>query len=168
MKLKTFVNRHKRSTYNKIRYQALTDRIAEADRMACAILACNYSRIHPDTPVSQSLIQMDCVAVCVIDNGDIWVASNSMRLEEEDINTAIGADYNGRTVYIVKNGNGNMHAEMQLIKELKEANLLEDVSYIGVSKPCCSSCRQALNRLNINYLQYHTDIVQYWEDPEVE
>lgn len=41
---------------------------------------------------------MDCVAVCFVD-GDIWVASNSRKLEPEDIDEAIGADYCGWNVY---------------------------------------------------------------------
>lgn len=57
---------------------------------------------------------MDCVAVCFVD--DIWVASDSMKLEREDIDEAICADYCGRNVYIVKNGTGCMHAEIQLVK----------------------------------------------------
>lgn len=109
---------------------------------------------------------MDCVAVCFVD-GDIWVASNSRKLEPEDIDEAIGADYCGWNIYIVTNGNGCMHAEMQLIEELREAYLLDKVTYIGVSKPCCKYCKQVLNRYHIDYLHYHTDAVQHWEDPEV-
>ena len=60
-----------------------------------------------------------------------------------------------------------MHAEMQLIEELREAYLLDKVTYIGVSKPCCKYCKQVLNRYHIDYLHYHTDAVQHWEDPEV-
>ncbi|WP_444354667.1 hypothetical protein [Phocaeicola coprophilus] len=166
MRLKTFVNRRQRNTYNAIRLAALSASESEADRIACAILACNYSRTHGDSKTGQALIQMDCVAVCFVD-GDIWVASNSRKLEPEDIDEAIGADYCGWNVYIVTNGNGCMHAEMQLVEELREASLLDKVTYIGVSKPCCKYCKQVLNRYHIDYLHYHTDAVQHWEDPEV-
>lgn len=98
---KQFVNRSQRKTYDPLRLEALSWEEAEADRMACAILACNYSRIHGDTRFTQALIQMDCVAVCFVDD-DIWVALNSMKLEPEDIDEAIGTDYCGRNVYIVK------------------------------------------------------------------
>lgn len=162
---KQFVNRSQRKTYDPLRLEALSWEEAEADRMACAILACNYSRIHGDTRFTQALIQMDCVAVCFVDD-DIWVASNSMKLEPEDIDEAIGTDYCGRNVYIVKNGTGCMHAEMQLIKELSESSLLDKVTYIGVSKPCCKHCKEVLDGCQIDYLHYHTDAVLYWEDPE--
>ncbi len=165
MKTKQFVNRKQRETYNPLRMEALSCEEAEADRMACAILACNYSRIHGDTETTQGLIQMDCVAVCFVTGSGIWVASNSMKLEPEDIDEAIGTDYCGRNVYIVKNGTGCMHAEMQLIKELREASLLDKVTYIGVSKPCCKYCKQLLDGCQIDYLHYHTEKVQHWEAP---
>ena len=39
MRLKTFVNRRQRNTYNAIRLAALSASESEADRIACAILA---------------------------------------------------------------------------------------------------------------------------------
>lgn len=164
MKLREFVNRKQRDTYNKTRLAALTGREAEEDRIACALLACNYSRIHGDTKSAQSLIQMDCVAACFV-NGGIWVASNSLRLEPEDIDEAIGTEYYGNDVYIVKNGEAGKHAEMQLLDELRESGMLKNVSYIGVSKPCCRYCKRVLDLFNIGYLQYHTDDVRHWEAP---
>ncbi|RHA76531.1 hypothetical protein DW921_06440 [Phocaeicola coprophilus] len=58
-----------------------------------------------------------------------------------------------------------MHAEMQLIKELSESSLLDKVTYIGVSKPCCKHCKEVLDGCQIDYLHYHTDAVLYWEAP---
>lgn len=156
-----YVNRHNRS-YSQKRLAALSVMESEEDRIACAILACNYSRIHGDTPPTQSLIQMDCVAACFVE-GDIWVASNSMKLESQDIDNAIGADYHGTSVYIVTNGYGTMHAEMQLVEELTRAGKLTKVSYIGVSKPCCNYCRRILDVYQIGYLHFHRDPVRNWE-----
>lgn len=167
MKTKQFVNRKQRNTYNPLRMEALSWRESEEDRMASAILACNYSRIHGDRKTTQGLIQMDCVAVCFVTGSGIWVASNSMKLEPEDIDEAIGADYNGNDVYIVTNGYGCMHAEMQLLEELVVSGMLSRVSYIGVSKPCCDYCRRVLDLYHIDYLQYHTDTVQHWEAPHL-
>ena len=162
--MKKLVNRGNRKQYNPERYMDLMQAGAESDRMASYILACNYSRRVVDRPKAQSLIQMDCVAVCFV-GSEIWVASNCRKLTEEDINNALGDVYNGWTVYRVSNGNGCMHAEMQLIKELREASLLDKVTYIGVSKPCCKHCKEVLDDNNKGYLCYHTDPVSNWEAP---
>lgn len=163
MKTKQFVNR-RASDYHIKRYLDLMQTDAEEDRIASALLACNYSRCHSATPVTQGLIQMDCVAACIVD-GAIWVASNSRKITDEDIDNALGDSYTGRDVWIVVNGRGNMHAEMQLVKELNEANLLGKVKYIGVSKPCCALCSEVLNAQGINYIHWHSSPVKNWEPP---
>lgn len=105
--MKKLVNRRNREQYNLERYMDLMQTEAEPDRMASCILACSYFRRVVDRPKAQSLIQMDCVAVCFV-GSQIWVASNCGNLTEEDINNALGDVYNGWTVYRVSNGNGCM------------------------------------------------------------
>lgn len=160
-KLKTLVNRHERTEYNQIRLAGLSSEGAEADRIACMVLAVAYSRFHGR---SQSLIQMGCVAACFVGN-DIWLASNNVNILPEDIDNALGDTYTNRTVCVVTNGGGHMHAEMQLVEELRgEGHLCKDM-YMGVSKPCCEQCKRVLDELGMKYLHYHTDTVVNWETP---
>lgn len=157
----TLVNRHEKN-YSRERYQAMAGDKAEADRIASMLLAVSYSRRASPSCKSQSLIQKDCVAACFVNN-TIWVASNSRQITPEDIDKALGEVYDGWDVYIVENGDGNMHAEMQLVQELKAERLT--IRYIGVSKPCCLKCKQVLDEQEIDWCQYHGDKVVHWESP---
>lgn len=164
--MRDIVNRHQRTTYNQIRIEGLSESVAEADRIACMVLAVAYSRAYGDTPSVQKLIQMDCVAACFV-NRDIWLASNQVGITEEDINNALGDEYNGTTVWVVENGNGRMHAEMQLVQELQHGGYPCRGRYIGVSKPCCDQCAAVLDNLGMNYLHRHKDKVKRWESPQI-
>lgn len=164
--MKKRVNRHNRKEYNQIRLEGLSEIRAEADRIACIVLAVAYSRTHGDIPSVQRLIQMGCVAACFVGDA-IWLASNNVEILPVDIDNALGNDYNGRTVWIVQNGNGNMHAEMQLVQELHNDSCLYRGVYIGVSKPCCEQCANLLDKLGISYLHWHDDRVVHWESPNL-
>lgn len=110
---------------------------------------------------------MDCVAVCMTREG-LWVASNSQRITDEDIDILRGVLFpelhHNTDIYIVKNGTSNkMHAEMQLLKELVSESF--ETYEIGVSKPCCEECKRVLDEHGIKYSMYHNSDVINWEDP---
>lgn len=164
--MKLLVNRHRRTEYNKIRLEALSELRAEVDRIASMILAVAHSRANGDTSIRQNLIQMDCVAACFVKRY-IWIASNCVDITEEDINNALGKDYNGTTVWVVVNGDGHIHAEMQLVEELQCSYHVYRGRHIGVSKPCCKQCAEILDELGMKYLYYHEDRVRNWESPTI-
>lgn len=56
-----------------------------------------------------------------------------------------------------------MHAEMQLVSQLKQENLMTD--FIGVSKPCCKQCAEVLDHVHIGYSMWHDSPVVNWENP---
>lgn len=160
------VNRHKLSEYDSARLQALMENSAEPDRIAAALLAMSFS--GQKSEASQRLIQMACVAVVFV-NQEIWVASNGVTIDADIINKTLGPAYDGCNVYVVENGRGKMHAEMQLVQELHGSKMLKEGSkyYIGVSKPCCSRCADVLNKLGIAFLHQHEDDVKGWEAPDL-
>lgn len=159
------VYRKQRTEYNQTRLQDMLTDGAELDRIASALLAVCHSGQKSQSPKSQDLIQMNCVAAIFVD-GDIWVAANGVEIGADEINTALGDEYDKYDVYVVKNGNGHMHAEMQLIKELNIAGKSPDEMYMGVSKPCCAQCAKELKKAGIEFLEEHEDKVQNWESPE--
>lgn len=168
------VNRHRRKEYNLLRSHDLMKRSAEPDRIAAALLAMSFS--GQKSEASQHLIQMACVAVVFV-NQEIWVASNGVTIDADIINDTLKNSfdkydqdkYDEYDVYVVKNGRGKMHAEMQLVQELHGSKMLKEGSkyYIGVSKPCCSRCANILNELGIAFLHQHEDDVKGWEAPDL-
>lgn len=155
-----FVQRRK-SGYQQLRLREMSD----LDRAASAVLAFNYSRRSSSSPATQGLIQNDCVAVCLVDD-EYWIASNSRRLEAEDIDEFaefLGEDIN---CWIVINGDGKMHAEMQLLKELIDAGIDTRGMSFGVSKPCCILCARKLYEYGVSYTHYHGDSIVNWEKPD--
>lgn len=166
--MKHLVNRSDRKSYNKIRQDEMTD----LDLVAADLLAVNYSRRTSPTKASQMLIQNDCVAVCVVD-GFYWIASNTQCITQEDLQQfAQFLEQEEITCYIVTNGQGHMHAEMQLLCELLEEDptrknvrgSLSEYSF-GVSKPCCRYCKDQLDFYGITYTHWHDSPVTHWEHP---
>lgn len=156
-----FINRRD-PTYHRAALEFKT----QSDLIASILLALNYSGRTKQTPVSQSLIQMDCVAVCFVKD-ELWVASNTQRISANDIDNLrdelIDPDI---AIYTVVNGDsGVMHAEMQLLQELIESGLPTAELEFGVSKPCCSNCRKLLDDYSIRYSMYHNAPVVNWESP---
>lgn len=138
------------------------------DIIASTLLALSYSRRCPQS--CQRLIQYDCVAACM--NGyDLWVASNNKQITDEDIDnliTTMEADlFVGiKDIYIVENGRGCMHAEMQLLSELHSIKVPQPPTlYIGVSKPCCFDCMQELEKERIGYANWYDIHWDNWESP---
>jgi len=152
----------------------------DLDLIASALLAFNYSRRVKQTPKSQSLIQMDCVAVCFINlpniqNNGLWVASNSQQIFDQDLNelkqfllsNSIYTD-----IYTIAEGNRKeMHAEMQLLCKIIQVVGQRD-DYIrslnlsfGVSKPCCSQCSSLLGSYKIDHTMQHLTRVTNWQSP---
>ncbi len=144
------------------------EELKDVDIIASTILAFNWSRRHCDTFSSQSLIQLDCVACCYVQNGsnqiELWVASNSQTITNADID-ALKIDIGDNIpIFIVRNGDPFlMHAEMQLLVELN--NSTYSTNYMGVSKPCCNKCKRELDAKNISYTHWHQDEVRNWQNP---
>ena len=118
---------------------------------------------------NQKLINLDCVAVCVVNDRDLWVASNNISIEDcdiEQLDKIMCEDglFLYENIYIVHNGNGHMHAEMQLVQELINEGI--ETKYIGVSKPCCKFCANELNEQKIKYSLWHDSRVKQWEAPK--
>lgn len=138
------------------------------DIIASTLLALSYSRRYPQS--CQQFIQYDCVAACMNGN-DLWVASNSKQITGEDLDNLIYIMEKDHfifigDIYIVENGKGHMHAEMQLISELHSIRVLKPTaSYIGVSKPCCLYCKEVLDYSGIGYANWHNDPPGTWESP---
>jgi hypothetical protein len=155
------VNR-KASDYHAQRLSEITF----LDKVASYLLAVSYSERTSPTQVSQSLIQMDCAAVAVI-NGEWLVATNSRKLTESHMEKMASEYGEDLTYAIVERGTGGMHAEMQVLEEIKASNYsLVGVS-IGVSKPCCKKCKDELDKWHACYTHYHEDKVVNWEAPDL-
>ncbi len=141
------------------------------DKIASTLLAISYSN-RQLTPASQNLIQYDCVAACFVADNELWVASNSKRISQGDILELYnyfsedGIAIDDIDIYVVENGDGDMHAEMQLLAELIAERADVDNLYFGVSKPCCMLCKEMLEEYGIDYTDYHGDAVANWQNPE--
>ncbi len=160
------VNRRKRKEYNKIRLEGLSQKSAELDRVACTLLAVCYSGQRSQDHTTQGLREMGCVAAIFVGN-DIWVAANDgIEIGADEINTALGDVYDGTSVYDVTNKHKGMHAEMKLLKELREAGKVPTGMYMGVSKPCCELCAEELRKRGIDFLHEHTEWVVNWKSSE--
>lgn len=160
------VNRRDRD-YHTVRLSEMT----ELDKIASTLLALSYSSKASPTKKSQGLIQMDCVAVCIVTcKGvrELWVASNKNRVDLNDINN-LAKEIPAIDIYIVDNGHGDMHAEMKLLSELlqnQDCRLEEPI--FGVSKPCCKKCSGALTSYKIEFTHSHSSSVKTWETPWIE
>lgn len=159
--LRKFVNRRNK-TYHGMRISEVNNQ----DKAASYLLAMNYSGRTSQTKVSQSLIQMDCVAVAVVNN-EWLIASNSQRLTDDDVQ-ALADELGTQITYaLVKRGSGYMHAEMQVAEEIKASGYDLDGVYIGVSKPCCLDCKNVLDTHGMRYIHYHDSTVVNWEAPDL-
>ena len=138
----------------------------DLDKAASYLLAISYSSRTSPTKVSQGLIQMDCVAVAVI-NGEWLVASNTRKLADWHMEKLAAEIDEALTYAIVERGSGKMHAEMQVLEEIKASNYSPKGVLIGVSKPCCRECKGVLDTVSAVYSHYHTDTVVNWEAPDL-
>lgn len=140
--------------------------LKEWDKDASYLLATSYSRRSGSSHKSQSLIQMDCVAVAWVGN-TLFAASNSKKLESSDFDALADALGYSFTYANIKRGSGGMHAEMQVYEELAICydELSKIVTYIGVSKPCCKQCATFLTTQGMTYAQWHDAKVVNWEAP---
>jgi hypothetical protein len=156
------VMNRRQNGYHQLRLQS----VAELDKVASYVLAHNYSGRTSQTKVSQGLIQMDCVAVAVV-NGEWLFASNTRKLKDEDVN-AVADEMGSNLIYaIVERGSGSMHAEMQVLEEIRASGYsIQDV-FVGVSKPCCRQCKQVLESNGARFTAWHQDHVVNWEKPDL-
>ncbi len=151
-------------------HRATLTRRSDDDLAASILLALNYSRRTKQTSVSQGLIQMDCVALCYCPEG-LWVASNTRKISDDDLETlrTFLCDQN-IDIYVVVNGSGGMHAEMQLLKELLEVYTKGQIQELGlrmgVSKACCGRCADKLREYSISFTEEHDSPVVNWESPD--
>ncbi len=155
------VNRHA-SGYHAQRISEMSD----LDKAASFLLAISYSEKAAPTKVSQGLIQMDCVAVALV-NDEWLVASNSRKLEDWHMEELAKEIDESLKYALVKRGNGGMHAEMQVLEEIKASNYSIAGVRIGVSKPCCAGCKAVLDRERAIYTHSHGDKVANWEAPDL-
>lgn len=156
-----YVNR-RASDYHIKRIAALT----HLDMVASYLLGLNYSGRASPTKKSQGLIQMDCVAVAVI-NDEWLIASNSRKINDDDIvmmSQELGFDL---TYALIDRGSGSMHAEMQILEEIKASNYGSVNVQFGVSKPCCKRCAEWLSRYGAKYSAWHDAHVVNWEAPDM-
>ena len=147
------------------------EELKNVDVIASTLLALNWSRRHCDTFKSQSLIQLDCVACCYVQNSlnqiELWVASNSQTISDADLDALIVDIGDNIPIFIVHNGQPYyMHAEMQLLVEINNSQYT--TNYIGVSKPCCEMCKKELDNKNISYTHWHQSNVKKWQNPNSE
>ena len=162
--MKKYVNR--RTNEYKNYSEKNVSNYSSLDIIAITLLRIAWSR-NRDIFNTQNAVNYDCVAVCLV-NGELWLASNNIKITDEDINVLLecmnndGLPYNGN-VWTVTNGSGHMHAEMQLVSQLKQENLMTD--FIGVSKPCCKQCAEVLDHVHIGYSMWHDSPVVNWENP---
>lgn len=141
------------------------ERMTNADLLAVAILQIAYSGSRAQTPDSQRLIQMDCVAV-YMSRSEFIVASNAVKLTDEIVrralNTLDGSIHRSMTVAIANDLADryakvkNMHAEMKIVKYFIEYNRQMQGISLGVSKPCCSECAVELDKRGIVYSTTHS------------
>lgn len=152
----TFVNRKD----NKYHLKRMND-VSNLDLVAITLLQI----MHSYRSSYGGLIHYDCVAVCMVGQ-DLWVASNSQRLNIYDLHalneTLLLDGYIFRYIFIVTNGYKHMHAEMQLLQQLIDENVLTVDMIFGVSKPCCLCCKNILDQYHIYYTHYHDSIVKNW------
>lgn len=156
-----YVNRRAHD-YHIRRIGALT----QLDKVASYLLALNYSNRASPKKVSQGLIQMDCVAVAVI-NDEWLIASNSRKLDDNDIillSEELGIDM---TYALISRGDGQMHAEMQVLEEISASNYSAANVQFGVSKPCCKKCAEWLSHYGAKYSAWHDAQVVNWEKPDM-
>lgn len=140
--------------------------ISQLDKVASYLLAMNYSERASPTKPSQGLIQMDCVAVAVV-NDEWLIASNSRKLEDDDVINLSGELGIDLVYALVKRGSGGMHAEMQIMEEIAESNYSAANVFIGVSKPCCKKCAERLDASRAKYTAWHDSDVVNWEKPDL-
>ncbi len=158
-----FVNR-RLSGYHKLAIEIKSNE----DFIASAALAIEYSRRTSQTPSTQKMIQFDCVAACFVDGSELWIASNSHSLTQNDVDVLCDVmDLDSSiSIYIVVNGIKNdMHAEMQLLKELLDSDMNPNELVFGVSKPCCEQCASMLDTYKVGYTFYHNSTVINWQSP---
>lgn len=142
------------------------------DKAASYLLAMNWSWRRSQTSVSQQLIQMDCVAVALVNN-EWLIAQNSHGITDYDVEQMAAELGRQLTYAIVTRGTPNqMHAEMQVLEEIRASGYTGDqISqmniYVGVSKPCCRNCATLLDRYGIRYHSWHDSQVVNWEQPDM-
>ncbi|POA33920.1 MULTISPECIES: nucleic acid/nucleotide deaminase domain-containing protein [unclassified Pseudomonas] len=156
-----FVNRRDKAYHNN-----RLNSVQQLDKVASYLLGLNYSGYASPTPKSQSLIQMDCVAVAVVNN-EWLIASNTQRIGDDEI-IRMANELGFDIVYaLIKRGNGHMHAEMQILEELAASKYSSANVFIGVSKPCCKKCAEWIVHTGAKYTAHHDSDVVHWEKPDL-
>lgn len=159
-------------TYNRRKKDYHKDRrdsIHYLDNYASELLAYSYSRTHPEEKTKNSLIQYGCVAVCLVDRV-LWVASNQSKITSDDTRNlmeSIKSDniQDVKGFHILTDEKKEMHAEMQLLSQLRQSSQNPHPRYIGVSKPCCGLCAEELDKDSIKYDGMHTVPQKKWVCP---
>ena len=114
---------------------------------------------------------LDCVAVTKLD-GVWYFAANRLELTRDNmlqLAIELQTEVRFHLVNITQHYPDKMHAEMKVLKFLKQQGKLVKGIELGVSKPCCSRCKAVLDLWEIQYTSYHTVPVRAsaWVDPEL-
>lgn len=142
--------------------------VNDLDLIASSLLILSHS-LHR-SPSSQRNVQFGCVAVCMVDN-DLWVASNYIKIRDEELNLLLnilkqdGFPFKGDIYIVTIPDQDEMHAEMKLVTQLTQEKKETEVSYIGVSKPCCEKCADVLDKFDIYYADCHDTSPKKWIAP---
>ena len=114
---------------------------------------------------------LDCVAVARLDN--VWYfGANRLNLTRDNmvqLAVELKTQVQFHLINVTQHYPDNMHAEMKVLKFLKQQGKLAKGIELGVSKPCCSKCKGVLDLWEIQYTSYHTVPVKTtaWVDPEL-
>ena len=112
-------------------------------------------------------VNLDCVAAAY--DGQWWyVAANGELITWRHVR-GLMRQLDGLRVILVDGDDRNLHAEMKIMRYLKENRLLKGGIIMGVSKPCCPRCREQLTIWKVRYTSYHTQppAAGRWTDPNL-
>lgn len=161
-----------------VEYNLQWNNLNELDRIARFVLAIAYSGYYAGNDTyNQAYVAARTVAVAR-SRGALYIAANTL-WREADVDAVtdrvsdalrgegIGGLPGDRIVFVFNprgDDDREFHAEMQLVEYLHARNLPFDGNEIGVSKPCCTTCANRLDRLRISYSYWHNQGVGVWRD----
>ncbi|TBV10817.1 hypothetical protein [Stutzerimonas kirkiae] len=166
---------------NVVDYKIHYKNLNVLDRIARYILAIAYSSAYRATDTyNQAYVAARTVAVALDDNA-LYIAANSLwgldnanhlipytdlrlvggdaLIEEIRSENITGTDESN--IFFIPNRYGlndrKYHAEMQIVDYFHSNSKRLTGDQIGVSKPCCMHCANALDRVSIEYSYWHNE-----------
>jgi hypothetical protein len=120
-----------------------------------------------DRQLRQLEIQLDCVAAAFVQN-TWYFAANNLVIIASDVEVAMAEIDGMRLNYlVVRDDTPYLHAEMKILKHLRNAGIPLNGVNMGVSKPCCPQCKAELEREKVAYTSYHNGKAEagHWVPP---